>query len=72
MMEVSTQLKLVKINAHITSRDILFINTHVQGCNVIKFAFYAQIPITRAKMVPRRRRRSTVASRSPSTPLPIR
>lgn len=71
MIGVSTQLKLVKINAHITSRDILFINMLFKDIT-IKSAFYAQIPITRAKMVPRRRRRSTVASRNPSTPLPTR
>lgn len=71
MIGVSTQLKLVKINAHVTFRDILFINILFKDVT-IKSAFYAQIPITRAKMVPRRRRRSTVASRSPSTPLPTR
>lgn len=72
MTEISAQLKLVKINAYITSRDTLFINTLFKDVTLIKSAFYAQILITRAKMVPRRRRRSTVASRSPSTPLPTR
>lgn len=66
-----SNLGRVKIK-YITYRDALFINTSMKKLTrlQIRVFFSAQIPITRAKMAPRHRRRSTAVSRSPSTPLP--